>query len=148
MSNRIVYYTRSGNCAQLARAYARQSPSYLVQVMDTPEKRYRGAWGFLKGAIHTLRKKEVPYRLVGEPGSRIEEIILITPVWAGQLPPTLRTYLTKESLGTDGKVTVVTVSDSGNGRDTFRQAVDLLHQAGVREIHHRNLRTTDITKTE
>lgn len=148
LSNRIIYYTRSGSCAQLARAYAKKSPSYLVQVMDSPEKKYWGALGYLKAALHTMMKKELPYRLVGEPGSRIDEIILITPVWASQLPPTLRTFLSKESLGRDIKITVVTVSDHGNGRDTFRQAVDILHQAGAREIHHRNLRRSEINSAE
>jgi hypothetical protein len=116
--------------------------------MDTPEKRYWGVFGFIKGSIHTLMKKELPYRLVGEGGSKISEIILITPVWAGQLPPTIRTFLTKEPLGSDLKVTVVTVSGSGNGRETFQQTVNILHQAGVREIHHRNLRTVEIATAE
>lgn len=147
MAIRIIFYSRSGNCAQLARTYAKESSGYLVEVRDTPEKRYWGTWGFIKGAIHTLMKREVPYQLSGSPGHKVTEIVLITPVWAGQLPPTFRTFLIKEALDRELKVTVVTVSGSGNGRETFQQAVKILHQAGVCEIHHRNMRTAEIVKT-
>ncbi|AZR72188.1 hypothetical protein BBF96_01515 [Anoxybacter fermentans] len=144
MSRKIYYYSRTGNCARVAYKYAKDKESYLVQIMDVPEDRYWGAWGFIKGAINTLSKKEVSYRLVGDRYIESSEIVLITPVWAGQIPPTFRSFLQNESFASDLMVHVVTVSRSGRGRDAFRQVVKILEKAGVREIRHRNLKENEI----
>lgn len=143
MSSKIFYYSRSGNCARVAHSYAKGGNGKVVQIMDLPEDRYWGGLGFIKGAFHTVLKRQQSYRLVGDTSSQSNEIILVTPVWASQVPATVLAFLNKETFGPETKVTVVTVSDSGNGRTTFRQVVDLLHRHGVQEIRHRNLKSSE-----
>lgn len=144
MSRKIFYYSRTGNCATVAHTYSKNGEGLLVQIKDKPEDRYWGVFGYIKGGFHTVTKKEVSYDLVGDKYNDASEVILVTPVWAGQIPPTFRAFLTQQDFNPEVKVTVVTISNSGKGRETFHQAVNILQDKGVQEIHHRNLKTVEV----
>ena len=147
MLRRVYFYSRTGTCTQVANDYIQDGAGYKVQVMDMPENRYSGVWGFMKGIVNALTKKNVSYSLVGDKytkADQISEIVFITPVWADKLPPTFRTFLLNESFQPEVTVRVVTVSQSGQGREVFRQVVDILQKAGVKEIRHKNLKSREI----
>ena len=144
MPRKVYYYTRTGNCKKVARDYVDEDNGYLIQITDIPEDNYQGIWGFIKGGFDAVRGKEVSYRTVGDKYIEENEIVLVTPIWAGKIPPAFNSFLSEESFTPEMKVYVVTVSKSGNGRDAFRYIADRLQEEGVMEIRHRNLKESEI----
>lgn len=147
MASRIFYYSRSGNCARLAHAYATEREDHMVQIMDLPEDRYWGALGFCKAVFSTVFKFDTSFRLIGNSHANVSDNVLITPIWVNQIPPTIRAFLKRESFTPDTKITVVTVSSSGNGSNAFQEIVQYLHNIGVHQIQHRNIKTSEIVST-
>lgn len=146
MLRRVYFYSRTGTCIKIANSYIKDGAGYKVRVMDMPENRYSGVLGFIKGAINSITKKNVSYSLVGDKytkSDQISEIVFITPVWANKIPPTFRTFLINETIDPQVTAHVVTVSQSGEGRDVFHQIVEILEKAGVQEIRHKNLKSTE-----
>ncbi len=147
MSKKIFFYSRTGTCAQVADRYSKNEAGYKVQVMDIPENRYWGTFGYLKAGFNTLFNKGYSYSLVGDKytsSEEVTEIILIMPVWAGKMPPTFREFLLNESFKPGLSVQVVTVSRSGQGREVFHQIVEILQKTGVTEIRHKNLKSSEV----
>lgn len=144
MATRIYYYSRSGNCARVARKYANNGEDYMVQIMDLPEDRYWGALGFIKAVFSTIFKFDLSFRMVGDNHAAVADNILITPVWMNRVPPSFRAFLQKENFDSQSRITVVTVSNSGRGKETYHQIVELLHKAGVHEISHENLKSSEV----
>ncbi|MCK4258472.1 MAG: hypothetical protein KAX49_05810 [Halanaerobiales bacterium] len=144
MSLRVYYYSRTGTCAKVAHTYTQNGQGEVVQIKDVPENRYWGFFGFIKGGYNTVRKKEISYKRVGDQVKTPSEIVFVMPVWAGQVPPTVRTFLMKENFEPGVKVTVITVSKSGKYEKTFSQTVEILEKKGIQEFHHRNLKEKEI----
>ena len=121
MSQTAVYYfTRSGNCEQLANELAAQKGGQAYRITDN--KNWKGPLGFIKGGYYAVKKTGLPaeYRQPLED----EDIILVAPVWAGTFPPAARSFI--DAVGR-GRITVVASSGSGKLGDSegFCRVVDV-----------------------
>jgi flavodoxin len=87
MKTLIAYYSRTGNNERLARQLHQQVPSDLDQIVDTKKRDSMPGSAF--AAWLKLRTK---IAFSKDPGA-YDQVIIVTPFWAGNLPPATRTYL-------------------------------------------------------
>jgi flavodoxin len=89
MKTLIAYYSRTGHNEQLAKQLHEQMPSDLDPIVDT--KNRESMFGCV---IAAMFKQKTPIRFAKDPQA-YDQVIVITPLWGGSLPPATRTYLTQ-----------------------------------------------------
>ena len=87
MRTLVVYYSRTGTNEKLAQQVREHVPGDLDQIADQKNRDSMAGSGFaaflkLKTKI-TFAKDPVDY----------DRVVVVTPFWAGRLPPATRTYL-------------------------------------------------------
>jgi flavodoxin len=87
MNTLVAYYSRTGHNEQLAQQLHEQVPSDLDQIVDTKKRDSMPGSAF---AAFFKRKTKITF--AKDPGS-YDQVIVVTPFWAGNLPPATRTYL-------------------------------------------------------
>ncbi len=90
MSYKVVYFTRTGASKRVAEKLAEKLSCETVVISDN--KNWNGFFGFMKGGFYSSLNKPVEIKLsknleVGD------EVILVTPLWAGGLAPAAREFL-------------------------------------------------------
>jgi flavodoxin len=103
MKDLIVYYSMSGNTKFAAEQIARQLGADVLPL--EPEKPYpmKGLRKFLVGGRSALAEQAPPLRPYDTDPSQYDRIILGMPVWAGMVPPPLRTFLNENRERLAGK---------------------------------------------
>ncbi|MBN2853664.1 MAG: hypothetical protein JXQ23_13090 [Clostridia bacterium] len=97
MSNLIVYYTRTGTCKKVCEELASQLESCDIdELID--ETNYSGFIGWLKAGYRESTKKEAKINYKKN-ASTYDNVLVITPVWAGGMTPAARQYIKKELNG-------------------------------------------------
>jgi len=94
MDNKIgvVYFTRTGNAERIAQRINETIKGDIIQIKD--DRKWKGFFGFMSGGRHAASLKHVAYHL--EPEVDLESyssIVLVTPMWAGNLTPATYSYL-------------------------------------------------------
>lgn len=116
MTIRIAYFSWKGHTEKVATALARLLDAELVRIEPLRES---GMPGRLLKTLFFIRSaiKPCPTDLAG-----IDELIIITPVWAAKLPPYVNEYLTEVS-GARGKPFRVIAEMAGRGSEGTIAAV-------------------------
>lgn len=125
MSNLIVYYTRTGTCKKLS-----EEISELLGNCDFDElidkTSYKGLIGWIKAGYHESikRQAEISYK---KNASSYDNVLVITPVWAGGMTPATRMYIQKELNGFKNLyvLSVCLGSDSKKVAETVQKANEL-----------------------
>lgn len=94
MSKRIlvVYYSRTGNTRKVAEGIARAINADIEEIID--KKPRGGAGGYMKGGRDASKESLTEIApLINDP-SKYDLIIIGTPVWAWNMAPAVRTYIT------------------------------------------------------
>ena len=109
----IVYYSRTGRNRELAELMKQKLLGDLDEVVD--KKNRGGFWGWLFGGMDAVLKRLTEIKAVGYEPGKYNVVVLIYPIWAGVMPPAIRTYVRKfkESLA-GRRVAVVSVSSQGS----------------------------------
>jgi len=129
----IVYYSRTGHTQKVARAVARKFDGDLEQLH---EFEHQGLWF---GAFAALLKQKTRLKRTLYGPQDYDLVILGTPVWAGSLPPAMRSYISEQSSNFLKAAFFCTEGGSG-GRRVFRQMEKLCGKSP--------LATLEITETE
>lgn len=116
MTIRIAYFSWKGHTEKVATALARLLDAELVRIEPLRES---GMPGRLLKTLFFIRSaiKPCPTDLAG-----IDELIIVTPVWAAKLPPYVNEYLTEVS-GARGKPFRVIAEMAGRGSEGTIAAV-------------------------
>lgn len=116
MTIRIAYFSWKGHTEKVATALARLLDAELVRIEPLRES---GMPGRLLKTLFFIRSaiKPCPTDLSG-----IDELIIVTPVWAAKLPPYVNEYLTEVSGGM-GKPFRVIAEMAGRGSEGTIAAV-------------------------
>ena len=108
MSYKVVYFTRTGTSKRVAEKIAEKLSVATVEIVDN--KIWGGPMGFMRGAYYAAKNKEVSIKVEGKISDE-DEIIMVSPIWVGNLVPALSTFLRKCDKSTIHLVT--TSKDSG-----------------------------------
>lgn len=111
----IVFFSRNGSTRHAAEVFAERTKGASLLELKEPFSR-GGVFGFLKSGYQAARGKSS--KLVGEPWTKLSnsnELYVITPVWASNPVPAVRTFLTKADLGGRTVHTVTVQADPKHG---------------------------------
>lgn len=117
----IYYFTRSGRSKQIAETLAVRYETTARLIDD--HKNWQGKWGYMKAALMAMSGKtpKVEYQ---KPKPE-EKIAVVFPLWAGKLPPAVKTFASE--IGREKMICVVTSMGSKlNDRKDFAKVIDLV----------------------
>lgn len=91
MNTLVVYYSRTGHNEVMAKQLQAQVHGDLDQIVDL--KRRESMFGSVASAIFR-RKTRIEF---AKDPAAYDRVIVVSPLWAGSLPPATRTYLAQHS---------------------------------------------------
>ena len=89
----VVYYSRTGSTRKVAEYITKQLGADMEAIIDM--KKRSGVGGFVLGGRDALRRKETEISEIKKDPSKYNLVIVGSPIWAGNMPPAIRTYLNK-----------------------------------------------------
>lgn len=116
MHTTIIYYSLSGNCrfaAEGAAALLGAETMELVPEKAYPEKGFAKFFHGGKSAVFGEAPALRPYSFPAE----TEQVLLVTPIWAGRIAPPLRSFLLRERETLRGKRVAALFCCSGGGTE-------------------------------
>ena len=117
----IYYFTRSGRSRKIAEELAAKYEMEARSVDDGIN--WNGPIGYGKAGFYAVMKKSVPIKYL-QP-DQADNLVVVFPVWAGALPPAIRTFV-KEA-GVERIIAVPTSLGSAlKERDGFIKVIDLI----------------------
>lgn len=120
----IYYFTRSGRSKKIAETLAVQYQTTAKCIDD--HKNWQGKWGYMNAAIMALIGKmpKVDYQ---KPDTK-DKITVVFPLWAGKLPPAVKSFANE--IGRGKLICVVTSLGSMlKDREGFAKIIDLVGQS-------------------
>jgi flavodoxin len=87
----VAYYSRTGTTKKLAENIAKILNADIDEIID--KKSRSGPIGFLTGGRDAMKRKETTIETKKNP-EKYDLVVIGTPVWAGNVTPAVRTYLT------------------------------------------------------
>ncbi|ERI92414.1 hypothetical protein HMPREF1982_02396 [Clostridiales bacterium oral taxon 876 str. F0540] len=92
MNYKVVYFSRTGTSKRVANKIADKLSCETVEINDYMN--WKGLIGFIKGGYYASRNKEIEISLSGSVENS-DEIVLVTPLWAGGPAPAVMSFLKK-----------------------------------------------------
>ncbi|MDH7556696.1 MAG: flavodoxin family protein [Candidatus Methanosuratincola sp.] len=89
----VVYYSRTGNTRKVAEKIASLLGCDFDEIVDL--KNRKGPFGFLGAGYSAFARKLTEIRAPDKDPSAYDLLVVGTPIWAGNITPAVRTYLTK-----------------------------------------------------
>ncbi len=129
MKTLVVYYSQSGNARWMAERISAALSADMLRLVPKkayPEKGFRKY--FFGGGSAVIKEAPAlePYKV---DLAQYEQIVFVTPVWAGTVTPPLRTFIQTENL--EGKhFAFAACSLGGSAEKTFAALRSLLGAAG------------------
>jgi flavodoxin len=87
----VTYFSRSGNSERIAKKISRALNCDIEEIIDT--KKWGGVKGFILGGYSALTQKETTIIEPEKDPQGYEKLVIVTPVWASNIPPAIRTYM-------------------------------------------------------
>jgi flavodoxin len=91
----VIFYSRTGNTREIARAIARAAGADIEEIEDRRSR--RGLFGYLRSGYEAWSNAE-PLIRAPQRDPRAYDIVLIgTPTWAGSVASPVRAYLSRQA---------------------------------------------------
>lgn len=119
----IAYYSRTGHSQKIADYLAKEIKADVEIISDLTSR--KGFFPLIKACRDAIKSNDTVIGSLGYDPSKYKQIVLVAPIWAGRIPPALRTYVT----GFNKKFTSVVSICSAGGDDPslyFKQLDSLL----------------------
>lgn len=87
----LVYYSRSGHTRRLAEQIAAHCGADIEEIVDSVSR--RGVLGYLRCLFEALLRIPAPIEPTQRSPRNYDSVIVGSPVWAGQVPGPVRSYL-------------------------------------------------------
>jgi flavodoxin len=108
----IAYYSRTGTNEGLAKQLHERVPSDLDQIVDK-----KGRDSLASCGLAAFLKRTTDIEFAKDPG-HYDRVVVVTPVWAGRLPPATRTFLSQHGAGL-GQFAVLSACSGGVANTSF-----------------------------
>ena len=127
MKTAIVFYSMSGNVRWTAEKIAEMTDGDLIElkcVREFPDKGFRKFFWGGKSAVMKEKPELQPYSF---DGNKYDHIILGSPVWASNIAPPLRTFISENGNLLKNKTVSAFVCMSGaGGKKALEKLSDLI----------------------
>lgn len=132
MDKLLVYYSKSGATRKVAEEIASATGAIIEEIID---KRSRsGFFGFITAGKDAASKKLTEIQKIENNPSKFSMVIIGTPVWAGNMAPAIRTYISENDLSRK-KVALFCVSGGQNPGPVFSDMKSLIKGNVLAEEH-------------
>ncbi len=138
----IYYYSRTGNCQKVAETLSDNLNASTYQIEDTGID-FGGAIGWLKGGFYAFWQKQTEINV--EFGQN-NIIYLITPVWAGKIPPGVRSFI--NSMDWSEKQLYLIATMMGGPGKVFASIEELLTDSNVEVLDRVSISEAELQKRE
>lgn len=121
MKYKVVYFTRTGISKRVADKIANKLSCTAIQITDNMN--WKGIFGFIKGGFYAFTNKDVDIK-INENIDTADELIVVSPLWAGKVAPAISTFLKTIPLE---KIHLVVTSGGSNikNRSGFKSVSDI-----------------------
>jgi menaquinone-dependent protoporphyrinogen IX oxidase len=125
MSYKVVYFTRTGTSRRIAEKIAVKLSCELIEITDN--MKWNGILGFIRGGFYSVTDKPIDYHLKGNV-TEYDDIIAVSPMWAGKPSPTMRSFLKTKS---SEKINLVVASGNSALQDRagYKSVFDISEKA-------------------
>lgn len=93
MNSLVVYYTKTGVCETVAHNISSILSCDNIELKDNMN--FKGIIGFMKSGHYSIKKKLVSIKPITVNISDYDNILIISPIWAGYMTPSVRTFITQ-----------------------------------------------------
>ncbi len=108
----VYYFTRTGKCKNLAEQIASKNNVSANKIDDG--KDWSGAAKFIHAGASAAKNTSLPIK--HEPFIKGESAVVVFPLWAGTMPPAVRTFM-EENKGENIIAVVSSAATSINAKD-------------------------------
>ncbi len=140
MKSLVVYYSRTGTNKKAASSIARLLKADTEELVDF--KKRGGILGYLISGFDAVRKKQTQINPVKKDSSKYGLVILGTPIWAGDMAPAIRTYLTQNN----GKIKKIAFFCTKGGGSINKALADTELISGKKILAVLDLTEREVTK--
>jgi flavodoxin len=132
---KVVYFTRTGTSKRVAEKIANKLSYEAIQITDN--KNWKGILGFIRGGYYASKNKNVDIKINGNLDGA-DEIIVVTPLWAGGVSPAIKTFLKTTSLN---KIHLVVTSKGSNIKNPsgYKSVTDIVKSKNNEDVIISNL---------
>lgn len=132
---KVVYFTRTGTSKRVAEKISNKLSCEAIQITDGMN--WKGILGFLKGGYYASRNKSVHIKINGNLDSG-DELIVVTPLWAGRVVPSINTFLKTNSLQ---NIHLVVTSNGSNIKNSsgFKSVSSIVKSKNNEDVTINNL---------
>lgn len=126
MKTAVVYYSMSGNADYTAKSIAEGLDADLIEIRPEkayPDKGFRKFFWGGKSAVMAEKPKLVPYAFDPD---QYNQIVIGFPVWAGNMAPPIRSFVTEQKEAIWGKQVAAFACQSGSGGEKALQKLQEL----------------------
>jgi flavodoxin len=127
---KVVYFTRTGTSKRVAEKIANKLSCEAIQITDNMN--WKGILGFLKGGYYASKNKHVDIE-IHKNLDDADELIVVTPLWAGGVAPAIKTFLKTTTLD---KIHLVVTSKGSNieNRSNFKSVSDIVKSKNNEDV--------------
>ncbi len=131
MEKLVIYYSRSGRTKKVALKLAESLNAGVIQIIDKKER--KGFLCFISSCLDAIKHKKT--RIEYNKGSiQISDLICIgTPVWAGTIPPAVRTFLSENSFK-NKKILLFCTAASSPWKKTIDEMRKMIPNAAIVKV--------------
>lgn len=115
-----VFYSRTGTTKSVAELISNGLKSDKEEIIDMADR--SGVMGWLKGGRDAKQKKLTKIKPIQKDPSKYDLIVIGTPIWAWDLVPAVRTYLTDNK--SKIKKIAVFCTEGSSGHETAFKTVE------------------------
>lgn len=130
MNYKVVYFTRTGNSKRVAEKIASKLSCEALQITDNMN--WKGGFGYLKGGYYASLNRDVDIN-IPENLDSADELIVVTPIWAGGIAPDIKAFLKNTTLN---KVHLVVTSLGSILKDRagFKSVCDIVKNKNDEDV--------------
>jgi flavodoxin len=136
----VCYYSHTGHTQKIAELIAESVGADVERIID--EKSREGALGYLTAGRDAMLKRQSRIQPAMKDPSQYDLIILGTPIWAWNLSPPMRTYISDHKAKFNQVAFFCTEGGSGGNR-AFQQMANLI---GTQPVATLELTETDLKR--
>ncbi len=135
MKTLVIYYSYMGNTAQLASNLAAKVGADLYEIKDKSRPSKAGV--MIIGCFKAMRGKPSPILPIEPELDAYEKIIIMSPIWAGNIvPPIMRLF---ELLPSGKQLEVIASSASGKSKSK-NNVTALLNSRGCKSARYKDIK--------
>lgn len=102
MNYKVVYFSRTGTSEKIAKKIGEKLNCEVIEITD--DMNWKGPVGFVKGGMYATQNKPVNITVHGSLDNA-DELIVVSPVWAGHVVPAIMAFQKTRDLKTIHLVT-------------------------------------------